>query len=142
MAKKVLIILMIAVFIFPIAASAEFGFGISDKGMSFSLGFGDDGGYGGSGWNPGSLSRFGLPTGSVIGIIENILFWLLGILGLVGVIGFVISGILYLVSVGDEAGIERAKNAMKWSIVGVVVGLMGVVVIQAINLMLNQYSDF
>lgn len=100
------------------------------------------GGWGSGGWNPGALSVYNLPEGSVIDIIENILYWLLAVLGIAGVIGFVISGILYLISTGEEAMIERAKNAMKWSIVGVVVGLIGVVVIQAVNLMLGAVSDF
>lgn len=66
----------------------------------------------------------------------------MAILGIIGVIGFIISGILYLISTGDETIIERAKAAMKWSIVGVIVGLMGVVIIQAIDLALRGYSGF
>jgi len=96
----------------------------------------------GGGWSLGSVSKFGLPQGSVFGIISNILVWLLGILGILGVIGFVISGIIYLLSTGDETMIERAKKAMQWSIVGIIVALLGVVIIQAIDLMLREFSFF
>lgn len=94
------------------------------------------------GWSLDSVSGFGLPNSSIMGIVSGILVWLLGALGLLGVIGFVISGILYLTSTGDETMIERAKNAMTWSIVGVVVGLLGVVIIQAIDWMLRGFSNF
>jgi hypothetical protein len=75
---------------------------------------------------------FGLPGGTIGGIIENIALWILVILGIVGIIGFVISGIMYLLSAGNEGRIETAKKAMVASIIGVVVGLAGYVVIQAI----------
>ena len=90
----------------------------------------------------GSISGFGLPNGTIYNIISNIFYWLMAILGIIGVIGFIISGILYLISTGDETIIERAKAAMKWAIVGVIVGLMGVVIIQAIDLALRGYSGF
>ncbi|MFA6973660.1 MAG: pilin [Parcubacteria group bacterium] len=96
----------------------------------------------GNGWSLGSISGFGLPSGSILGIISGILTWLLGALGIFGVIGFVISGIMYLVSTGDEGMIEKAKEAMKYSIMGVIVGLIGVVIIQAIDWMLRGFSNF
>lgn len=94
------------------------------------------------GWSLSSISGFGLPEGSLWEIITGIMEWLLGALGILGVIGFLIAGILYLTSTGDEAMLERAKNAMKWSIVGVIVGLLGVVIIQAIDWMLRGSSNF
>lgn len=94
-------------------------------------------------WNPSGLGfATGLPEGSISGIIINVMFWLLAMLGVLGVVGFTISGIMYLVSAGDEDMIERAKKAMMYSIIGVLVGLLGVVVIQAIDAMLNQFSSF
>jgi len=94
-------------------------------------------------WNVGAINAsLGLPDGSILGIVTHILYWLLALLGVFGVIGFVISGIIYLVSTGDEDMIERAKRAMTWSIVGVVVGLMGFVVIQAVDTALMGSSSF
>ncbi|MFC1623221.1 hypothetical protein ACFL2R_01955 [Patescibacteria group bacterium] len=81
-----------------------------------------------------------LPTGSITEIITNIMQWLLGLVGLFGVIGFAIAGILYLTAAGDEDRIGKAKNAMLWSIIGVVVALLGVVIITAVNSMLGGES--
>ncbi|MFA6383645.1 MAG: hypothetical protein WCX17_04475 [Parcubacteria group bacterium] len=94
-------------------------------------------------WNPGALNAdLGLPDGSIMGIVTNILYWLLGLLGVFGIIGFVISGILYLVSTGDEDMIKRAKSSMTYSIIGVIVGLMGYVIIVAVGWALSGSSTF
>jgi cytochrome bd-type quinol oxidase subunit 2 len=81
-----------------------------------------------------------LPTGSITGIITNIMNWLLMLVGIIGVIGFAIAGILYLTAAGDDTAIERAKSAMLYSIIGVIVAIIGVVVIQAVQGMLGGTS--
>ena len=83
-----------------------------------------------------------LPTGSITDIVKTIMTWILGMVGFLGVIGFAIAGILYLTSAGDEDRIGTAKKAMTWSIVGVIVALLGVVIIQAADKMLNAESEF
>ncbi len=91
----------------------------------------------GGGWSTGqaNVAASNLPysVNGVYGIISNTLSWLLAVLGFIAVMGFVISGIQYLLAAGDEGMAERAKNAMKYSLIGVIVGLMGYVVIRAIN---------
>lgn len=82
-----------------------------------------------------------LPEGSVMDIVKNIMNWLLGIVGVLGVIGFAIAGILYLTAAGDETKIDTAKTAMTYSIVGVVVALIGLVVIRAAGSMLGGSSS-
>lgn len=84
----------------------------------------------------------GLPSGSITGIITNLMNWLLMIVGILGVIGFVIAGILYLTAAGDGDQIDRAKKAMLYSIVGVLVALIGVVVINAVKGLLGAQSSF
>jgi hypothetical protein len=92
-------------------------------------------------WDVNSVNTTAqLPSGTIFNIVESVLNWLLALLGIFGIIGFVISGIIYLVSAGDEDTIERAKRAMTWSIIGVIVGLMGFVIIQAVNSMLGGSS--
>jgi hypothetical protein len=81
-----------------------------------------------------------LPSGSIIDIISNIMYWLLAILGFIAIIGFVIAGILYLTAAGDEGRMEKGKNAMIYSIVGVIIALIGFVVIQAVNTALQGSS--
>jgi hypothetical protein len=78
-----------------------------------------------------------LPEGSIKDIITNIMNWLLMMVGIIGVIGFAIAGILYLTSAGDESRAGTAKSAMLYSIIGVIVAIIGVVVIKAVNSMLG-----
>lgn len=79
----------------------------------------------------------GLSSKPVADIIMNLMNWLLGVLGFIAVLGFVISGIQYLMSAGDEGTAETAKRNMQYSIIGVVVALSGRVIIMAINNLLN-----
>lgn len=94
------------------------------------------------GWSLGSINTFGLPGGSVMGIAVNILSWLLWLFGIIGILGFIISGIIYLTAAGDEDRMGYAKRAMQYSILGVIIGLSGFVIIQAVDYALNAYSSF
>lgn len=108
--------------------------GTSSYGGSFlggSIGFGDNVSCGGGFGSFGNM--FGLPSGSIYGIIATIIEWLLAIFGLLGILGFVISGVMYLVSAGDEDMAKRAKKGLIYSIIGIIVGLSGYVVMQAIS---------
>ena len=92
------------------------------------------------------FAQYGVPTGTGLpetndlsDIIINIMNWLLVIVGVIAIIAFVISGILYLTAAGDSNQIDGAKTAMTWSIVGVIVALMGYVVISAADFMLRGF---
>lgn len=87
--------------------------------------------------DPSKLGNTGLPSQSIFVIIKNLMMWLLGILGFIAVIGFVISGIMYLVAAGDEDAQKRAKRAMYYSITGVIVGLVGLIVLVAVQNLLG-----
>ena len=144
--KLFLLTLMVAVVMLPaVVSAADWGLGIGSGGISggvsgrdggFSFGLGSGSGSGG-GWNLGGIAGFGLPSGSITGIITNILVWLLMLFGVIGVIGFVISGLMYIMASGNEKLAEQAKEAMKYSIIGVLVGIAGFVIIQAINAILS-----
>ena len=82
----------------------------------------------------------GLPSGSLMSIITSAMNWLLIVVGILGVIGFVIAGIIYLTAAGDEDQIARGKKTMIFSIVGVIVALLGVVIIQAVQGLLGGSS--
>ena len=69
-------------------------------------------------------------------IIKNIINYALAIVGFLGVLGFIISGIMYLVSAGDEGQAEKAKGYMVNSIIGVIVALLGYVVMAAVSTLL------
>ncbi|MFA6047500.1 MAG: hypothetical protein WCV59_01265 [Parcubacteria group bacterium] len=92
-------------------------------------------------WSADTLTTFGLPSGTITSIVGYILLWLLYMLGIVGVIGFVISGLMYLISTGDQTMIDRAKKGMTYSIVGIVVGLVGLVIIRAVDTILRGASS-
>jgi hypothetical protein len=76
---------------------------------------------------PYVMPTAGLPGGTLTEIVMTIANWLLWAIGLVGIIGFAIAGILYLTAAGDDDRISKAKNAMLYSIIGVLVALAGVV---------------
>jgi hypothetical protein len=97
---------------------------------------GGTGGYGQS--SPSGMDNmFNLPAGSVYGILATIVNWLLAIFGILGILGFVISGIMYLVSFGDEKMATKAKSGMLFSIIGIIVGLSGFIIMQVVNGLLN-----
>lgn len=93
-----------------------------------------------SGWNKSNYSETGLPGKSgtsIQSIIINFVEWLLVIIGAFAIIAFVVAGILYLTSAGDDNRMEKAKDAMIAAIIGVIVALGGYVVIQAVDSFLN-----
>ncbi|MEI8103515.1 MAG: pilin [Candidatus Moraniibacteriota bacterium] len=99
---------------------------------------------GAGGWAAGKslMESLGLPNATVWDILDNFVTALLSLLGLVSIIAFVISGFKYLQSAGEEAEAKDAKNAMKYSIYGVIVALMGLVILQAVTVMLNAAGPF
>jgi len=80
------------------------------------------------------------PQGGIFAIISNFLMWLIAIFGFLALAGFIISGIQYIVAAGDEGVMETAKRNMKYTIIGVIVGLSALVIIQAVTAALNATS--
>lgn len=80
------------------------------------------------------------PSGGIKQILTNLLTWLLGIVGIIALIGFVISGIQYIISTGDDTRMETAKKNMTYSIIGIIVALAGFVIVQAIDFALRGMS--
>ena len=94
------------------------------------------GGYGS--FDPDAGGKTELPKSSLLGIVTNIMNWLLTAIGIAGVVGFAIAGILYLTAAGDETRIKSAKSAMVASIIGVIVAIAGVVALTAAKGILNN----
>lgn len=82
----------------------------------------------------------GLSEKSVLEIIAALISWLLAIFGFIALLGFIISGIQYLLSTGDEGMAETAKRNMKYSIIGIIVALSGWIIIKAVDALLNANS--
>jgi hypothetical protein len=87
---------------------------------------------------PGNV---GLSKATVSSILLNVFDWLFGIFFVLAVAAFIISGIQYLMSGGSETMIETAKRNMTWSIVGAIVGLSGMVIVNAIATALKGTSS-
>lgn len=84
----------------------------------------------------------GLSEETVGFILERFFLWLMAIFAILAIIAFVISGIQYLVSAGDQDTLETAKRNAKWSLVGVIVGLSGYIIIRAISSALRGETFF
>lgn len=120
------------------SATGEIRVGIGSNGSGAGNVWGNSGFGSGGGW---ALSNpYGLPEGSLLGIASNLLFWLLAIFAILGVIGFVLSGIWYLLAAGDEGMADKGKEGMKASIIGIIVGLSGFIIMQAVNMLLGGSS--
>lgn len=89
-----------------------------------------------------TAAETGLSDISIKNLLANLLRWLLGIVGVVALIGFVISGIQYIISSGNEEMAKTAKQNMLNSVIGIVVVLASLVIIQAIDYALRGYSVF
>jgi hypothetical protein len=83
-----------------------------------------------------------LPTQSIYNIVQNFMNWILGIVGILGVIGFAIAGVLYLTAAGDDNRVQTAKNAMMYSIIGVIVALVGLIALKAAGSLLGGNNKF
>jgi hypothetical protein len=83
--------------------------------------------------------QVGLPDnpGGIAGILTNVLNWLLLVIGVVAVIAFVISGLQYMISAGDEKDMETAKLNLTYSILGIIAALSGYLIVRAVDAMLR-----
>lgn len=129
---------------FQNALAVDWGVGM-DLGDGNSLYVGDgntpmnSGGFGSWG---GINNNYGLPGGSILGILQSSLMWLLAIFSILAIIAFVISGIKYLLAAGDADLAKSAKQNMQWAIIGIVVGLSGWIIMIAVNSWLSGSKTF
>jgi hypothetical protein len=80
------------------------------------------------------------PVGGIKQILTTFLTWLLGIFGILALISFILSGSMYLLAAGSDDMIKRAKATMEFSIIGVIIGLSGFILIRAIDSALKASS--
>lgn len=96
-----------------------------------------------AGWTPDNYTGYGLSSTPIWEIIETLMLWLLYILGFIAIIAFVVAGLIYLTSGGDEKKAETAKQYVTWSIIGVVVALSGLIILRAVSFwLLGTTTDF
>ena len=90
-------------------------------------------------WTP-KVDGTNLPEGGGGGIVEvisNIMKFLLKILAILAVIAFVIAGIIYLTSAGDQEQMDRGKRTMIAAVIGLIVALLGLIVINTVQTLLS-----
>ncbi|MFO7807393.1 MAG: hypothetical protein R6V40_03150 [Candidatus Moraniibacteriota bacterium] len=88
----------------------------------------------GSGLNPGDVDTDqGLSTMTPEEIFNTVIGWLLFILGFLAVLGIIISGVMYVISPNKEG----AKNWLMYSIVGLIVALLGYVIVMVVTSLLG-----
>lgn len=75
-------------------------------------------------------------------MLTTFLKWLLGIFGLIAIISFLISGIMYFSAAGNKEEAEKAKKQMEWSILGVIIGLGGLIIVNAVTVWMSGGSMF
>ncbi|MFO0704672.1 MAG: hypothetical protein U0517_01705 [Candidatus Andersenbacteria bacterium] len=74
-----------------------------------------------------------LPTGSLEGIVTNVINWGLGIAGTVAVLMLVVGGFMYITAAGDERRLDRAKAIVRGAITGVIIILISAIIVNTLN---------
>jgi ribose/xylose/arabinose/galactoside ABC-type transport system permease subunit len=78
-------------------------------------------------------NSFALPNQSIYSIIINFLEWLLMIFTILAVLSFVITGIMFFMAGANADNAEKAKKMVTYSIIGIVVGLSGYIIISFLD---------
>ena len=65
-------------------------------------------------------------------MITNVLSALLSIIGILAIISLVVSGFVYIFSFGDSSRADKAKDMIKWSIFGLALAGISVIVVRQI----------
>jgi len=86
-------------------------------------------------WNTGlsEAGTFDLPDAEVYDIIIGVLLWLLMLFTVLAVLAFVVAGVMFLTAGANADNAEKAKDMVKYSIIGIVAGLSGYIIINLIN---------
>lgn len=82
------------------------------------------------------------PEYGIAGVLGNLFAWLMVIFGIVALAAFVLSGIQYLIASGSDDMAKIAKRNLTYSLVGVIVGLSGYVIVRAIQAALSADTPY
>ena len=83
----------------------------------------------------------GLSAAPIYVILSNLFSWLMGLFTTLAIVAFVISGIQYVTAAGSQDQMETAKRNATYAIFGIIVGLSGYIMIQAIAAALAGQSS-
>lgn len=79
----------------------------------------------------------GLSDTSVYDIATNLMRFMLMLITILAIIGFVGAGIMYITSGGNTKQTESAFNWFKYSIIGIIVALIGYIALRLIDSLLR-----
>lgn len=82
----------------------------------------------------------GLSDAPIYVILSNILSWLMGLFTTLAVGAFVLSGVQYTTAAGSDDQMKTAKNNAKYALIGIIVGLSGFIIVQAVSMALSGSS--
>lgn len=74
---------------------------------------------------------------TVEGIIVAIVKWLAGLAGALAILALVWGGIMYIVSLGDDSRVNKAKSIIMWAIVGIAVVILSYVMLNIVSKLLT-----
>jgi hypothetical protein len=77
------------------------------------------------------------PTYDLTTVIDNIRFWVMGVLGAVATLFLCVGGARYLMAGGDPSEIERAKGSFKSAGIGYAMALLAPVILAILNSILR-----
>jgi heme/copper-type cytochrome/quinol oxidase subunit 2 len=80
-----------------------------------------------------------LPNADIYDIVVNLLLWLLMMFTVLAILAFVIAGIMFLTAGASADNAEKAKHMVGYSILGIVIGLSGYIIISLIDGVLMGY---
>jgi len=72
-------------------------------------------------------------SGDFIFVMFYIMRGFLGLLGFATILLIIYHGFRYLTSAGNEEAIEKAKNGLKWALLGLIVALLGYTIITVVR---------
>ena len=73
----------------------------------------------------------GCDTG-LMGMLNTIITWVLGILAFVAVVIIIYGGVRYMTSAGDSGKVKDAKNTILYGIIGLVIALLAFAIVSFI----------
>lgn len=79
--------------------------------------------------------KFKDPLGGVtiVEFLANITSWLLGLVGFLAFLALVVGGIRMITAFGNEQGVEKAKEIIKWAVIGLALVILSYAVIRIVS---------
>jgi hypothetical protein len=77
-------------------------------------------------------------SGSLLGTIDRVLTWLLGLAGALAVIYLIYGGILYITAGGDAEKATKGRTALVNAIIGIIIIALAMVIVKWVVSIINS----